>query len=414
VIPSDLQLAFYETGSVSEISALVDECSVIPTLEPYLDDQFSVSYVNAPEQFDGETGILGATDDSSQIKNCFVLRNLMYFNTADGKHRTSDNGFGEPSSWDVEEVAQAVGSVSVHGTDPGKAGSGESGEQWEFKLSLGGLYIFAGGAETKISQEIQSPTQNGMPGWDSINKAAFATAWLKNDTVNRRCYIGVPTGAATAPDIMCVLDYRELNSAEAIASNAPYRESFSGRMIAKEFCRKWTRWNLSANCGEILARPGGDYEFSIGDGNGQTPGQLSGFNNSYTFTTDLLTDQDYGQVTPYYTTYFFVSRDQEQQLGLDCHRKTATYLAAFISGTGQTAITPYSASLLNPYPALPAYPLSTTPTHDFEWDTWINGERIALKIGSIPLPGETDNGFNLQHLVLTLKKDPMAPLRGAM
>lgn len=412
-IPADLQLSIQFSSSVA-VAITIDEMSMIPTLQPYLDDQFSASYVNAPEQFDGVTGVLGATNDSSQIKNCFELRNLMYFNTANGKHRTSDNGFGEPSSWDVDEVSQAVGSVSVHGTDPGKAGSGESGEQWEFKISLGGLYIFAGGAETKISEEIQSPTQNGMPGWDSINPAAFQTAWLKNDTVNRRLYIGVPTGTATAPNLMLVLDYRELNSAEAIASNAPYRESFSGRMIAKEFCRKWTRWNLAANCGEILARPGGDYEFSIGDGNGETPGQLSGFNNSYTFTTSLFTDDDYGQVTPYYTTYFFVSRDQEQQLGLDCHRKLASYLAAFISGVGQTSITPYSASLLNPWPALPAYPLSETPNHDFEWGMQVTGERIALKIGSIPLPGETDNGFNLQHLALTLKKEPMAPLRGAM
>ncbi len=418
VIPADtvLQVGVYSATIVVVGGATftLDEMQIIPTLQPYRDALFRASYVNAPEQFDGVTGVLGSTNDPSAIQNCLQLRNTMYFNTLDGKHSTSDNGFGEPSSWNVPEVSQAVGCVSVHGTDPGKAGTGESGEEWEFKISRGGLYIFAGGEEIKISQEIQSPTQNGMPGWDSINQNAWETAWLKNDTVNRRLYIGVPIGAATAPTILFVLDYRELNSAAAIASNAPYRESFSGRMIAKEFCRKWTRWNLAANCGEILARPGNVYEFAIGNGNGEQSLVTPGFGNSYTFSSTKYTDDDYGQVTPYYTTYFFVSRDQEQQLGLDCHRKLASYLSAFVSGIGSTSITPYSSSLTNAFSALPAYPLNLLPNHDFEWDLWVTGERIALKIGSIPFAGQTDNAFDLQHLAITLKKEPWAPLRGAL
>jgi hypothetical protein len=210
------------------------------------------------------------------------------------------------------------------------------------------------------------------------------------------------------------MDYRELNDFAAIAGNGPTRESLQGRMIAKEFCRKWTRWNISANCGEILARAGGVQTFCLGAGNGQTPGAANGFGNVYSLSSAKLTDDDYGQVTPYYTTYFFVSRDQEQQLQLDVHRKLATYLSAFITGTGQTSITPMADVLSNPWPALPAYPLSTSQNHDFEWGMNVSGERIALKIGSVPLVGQTDNGFNLQHLAMTLKREPMAPIRGAI
>jgi hypothetical protein len=253
-----------------------------------------------------------------------------------------------------------------------------------------------------------------MPGWDSINKAAIHTAWVKNDITNRRVYVGVPTGTATAPNILFVLDYRELNNFAAIAANGPYRQSLQGRLIAVEFCRKWTRWNISANCGELLSRGAGVQTFCVGAGNGLTPGAAAGFGNVYQFSSAKLTDDDFGQVTPYYTTYFFVTRDQEQQYQLDCHRKLATYLSSFITGKGMTAITPLVNTLANAWTSLPSYPLSPTQDHDYEWGMNVSGERIGLRIGSVPVIGDTDNAFNLQQLAMTLKKDAMSPLRGAI
>lgn len=414
VIPADAVFRFSVNNVANGVQIITDECQVIPTLNPYRDSVFRASYVNAPEQMDGVTGVLGSTSDPSAIRNAFQIRNTMYFHTLNGLSSTTDTGTSEPSKWNVPEVTQSVGSRSVHGTDAGKVGTGESGEQLEFVANENGVYIFNGGETLKISQEIQAQASNGMPGWDSINKAAIQTLWIKNDIPNRRLYIGAPTGTATAPNILFVMDYRELNDFAAIAGNGPTRESLQGRMIAKEFCRKWTRWNITANCGEILARAGGVQTFCLGAGNGFTPFSAPGFGNVYSLSFSKLTDDDYGQVTPYYTTYFFVSRDQEQQLQLDVHRKLATYLSAFITGTGQTTITPLADVLSNPWPALPAYPLSASQNHDFEWGMNVSGERVALKIGSIPLLGQTDNGFNLQHLAMTLKKEPMSPIRGAI
>ena len=411
VIPSDIQLRIFSSGVTTVVT--LDELQIIPTNDPYLDTQFQGSYVNAPEQFDNLTGILGDTSFAAAIRNCFNIRNVMYFNTAVGANSTTDNGTGEPSTWNVNDVSKSVGCVSIHGSDPGRTGSGESGEQWQFVISEGGLYVFAGGDSLKVSQEIQSPSANGFPGWNSINQNAIQTAWVKNDLINRRCYVGVPTGEATAPNVMFVLDYRELNDAYAIANNPPFRVSFSGKMIATDICRKWTRWSLSLNCGEEIARPDGTYQFCVGAGNGQTSGLANGFGNVYEFDANKLTDDDYGQVVPYYTTYYFPSPDQEQALGLDVHRKQADYLTMLMSGTGKTSITPLVNTLQNAFPQLAQYTLQANQNFDWEWDMWVTGERIALKIGSAPSTG-SDNGFNLNTLALTMKKDSWGGVAGTI
>jgi hypothetical protein len=414
VIPADLTLSIFEQGLPSGATVVVDECQLVPAANPYRDNVFRVSYVNAPEQMDGVTGVMGSASDSSPIRNCFQLRNTLYFHTANGLSYTNDNGTGEPASWNVAEVTQAVGSCSLHGTDAGKVGSGESGEQIQFTANESGVYVFSGGETFKISQEIQSPAANGAPGWDSINKAAIQTLWVKNDITNRRLYIGAPTGTALSPNVLFVLDYRELNDFNAIALNGPYRQSLQGRLIAVEFCRKWTRWSVTANYGEILARPNQTQQFALCGGNGEAIGSGSGFGNVYQLSSAKLTDDDYGPIVPYYTTYFFCTRDQEQAFGLGAHRKLATYLSAFLAGTGLSAITPLADSLANPWPALPAYPLMASPAHEQEWGLNVDGERIAIKIGSVPASGSTDNSFNLEHLALTLKKHPIASVRGAL
>lgn len=417
VIPSDtlLQVWASSTGWSSAPNVVIDELQIIPANQPYRDTTFRVSYVNAPEQMDGVTGVLGSTSDPTPLRNCFEIRGTMYFNTAQGMNYTVDNGSTEPYGWSVPEVSQAIGSLSVHGTDPGRAGSGESGEQYQFIANEAGVYLFGGGEQVKISQEIQSQTANGMPGWDQINQAAVSNIWIKNDRKFRRLYVGVPTELFSYPNVIFVLDYRELNDFWTVAGNAALRQSYTGRMIAQEFCRKWTRWNISANTGEMLARAINEpWQICFGAGNGENPGSATGFGNVYSLTTTKLTDDDYGQVTPYYTTYMFVSRDQEQQLGLDSHRKEASYLSAFLSGSGLSAISLLSDTLANVFETLPAYALTAAQSYDYEWNCWTLGDRIAVKVGSVPVAGGTDNAFNLQHIALTLKKDPIAPLRGSV
>lgn len=406
-VSSDTQVQIYLESVTNTGVITVDEVELIYAVNPYLDNKMRGSYVNGPEQFDGVTGVIGPASDSSPLRCLFEMRDIMYMDTAAGRHETVDNATGEPSTWSVRELSQAVGALSIKSSDTGRLGTGDSGEQFEFTASRSGLYIFWGGEMVKISQEIQTI-------WESINFAAKQTIWVKNDPVGRRCYVGVPLNGATAPNTILVMDYRELNSPEAIAATGAFRQSYSGRMIAVEIARKWTKWSIASNSCEILTLPNAVQTVTFGAGNGQTPGTANGFGNIYYLDAAKLTDDDYGQIVPYWTTYFFVSNDQEQALQLDSHRKLATYFTCFVTGTGQTSITPLSDTLANAYTALAAYPLNSSQNHDYEWNINVDGERIAMKIGSVPLDGTTDNGFNLQKLALTLKKHPWSFVRGSI
>ncbi len=85
------------------------------------------------------------------------------------------------------------------------------GEDWAVIAGRAGMYMFDGGEPVKISQEIQ-------PLWDTINWAAGQTLWVRVDTRNKRILCGVPTGTATSPNLVLMLDYRSLSSARRNSS----------------------------------------------------------------------------------------------------------------------------------------------------------------------------------------------------
>ena len=153
----------------------------------------------------------------------------------------------------------------------------------------------------------------------------------------------------------------------------------------------------------------------IGGGNGAILGQEPGFASIYWFNPLKYTDDDYGQVDPYYVTYFFVNHEAEMALQLDLGRKLFKAFAAFCSGIGTLKVTPYAASLLNPYPVPPLIPFSAAPVSDLGAGLNVTTERAAFKIESIPIIGQTDNTFNLQKFIVWLRKDSIAPrLYGAI
>lgn len=380
VIPPDTVFRFSGSGMHIGFPAQniqIDELQLFPTLIPFRNSLMRASYFTAGEQFDGVTGNIGPTDDSSPLRALTQIRGTLYLDTANGKHSTTDNGTGEPSTWTVNPVTDSAGVLGVHATDPGKTGTGDSGEQWEFFAGASGPYIFAGGDTLKIGQEVQ-----GI--WDRVNLAKQHLVWVKNDYINRRCYFGLPLDGAASPNKVLVLDYNNLNDASAIANTGPIREGMNGKLVCREFSRKWSLWNLEFPCGELLTRPGNVVSMCFGSGPGGAAG--TSFGNFYYLDPLKLTDDDYGTIVPYYTTYPFGTSDQEQQLGLSRH-KLATYLSANLLGTGLASITPYSNVLANQYPELPRYPLTLTQDHDMEWDINVDGERIGLRIGSVPING---------------------------
>ena len=381
----------------------IDEISVIYADTPYLDGVLFGSYGNNEEGIDGVTGKFGPVTDTRKVMDFGVLRETFYMLTQEPSgrlHETTDNGTTEPSGWTVNEVGANCGALSAFSLAKSQADdtAASGGEEWLAWASLSGLRIFGGSYPDKISQEIQ-------PDWQNINLAAQNTVWCVNDPVARALYVGVPMGVATSPSNVLFLSYRHLDSAQAIAESPPFRVSFTGHLIATDNCRKWSLWNMSMNCGALMYRSASDFELVLGAGNGQTPG-VGGFANVYTLNPNKYTDDDYGLVSSYYTTYGFVNRGSEQQLQVGSHQK------GFIGVLG-TITWPAGTLLIQVAPNNPAniWPLSCSrtvsqPNFDVQWGFGgmiiARGSRFFIRVSSQPLPGQTDNAYAIQMITVGL------------
>lgn len=402
VIPQDLLLRVCEQGLPVGDTLTLCELELFPTYDPYL-STFLVSYVDNFEAFDGVSGVMGPSADPNPLLGCETIRDQLQFLTSGGMHQVSDNG-QEPATWQVAEISNDVGLAAFKALDAGeecivfvsKSGGGNGAKPTY------ALRIFEGGQPWKISQEVQTI-------FDNINSAADQTMWLVNDIGQRRIYIGIPAGTATAPSVLYVLDYREIDTAAQIASNASIHISFSGKMIASDLARKWTIWNIQANCGAMLARSSANVQFCLGAGNGVRPGTQPGFGNVYSLDPQKLTDDDYGAMSPFYTMYFFLSRDTETALGVGSMRKLYKGISEFISWIGSLTITPYAASLTNPWPGPPPMQQLSAPTEDLYHGLNVSTERMAVKFSVAPLVGSTDVQFNLQHVAVRVQQHPMSP-----
>lgn len=452
-IPKDFVLSI----NADEDVTLIDEMSVIYAQKPYTDDVMFMSYVDNPEAFDGVTGKIGSTQDSHKIMDISGIRQTGYFLTRDpgGRiHEFQDNGTTEPAGWTVNEVASNCGLLSAMALTKSQAddSSSSGGEEWFAWAAAAGAFIFGGGTPHKLSKEIQ-------PNWDSISTAtplfgaytnapAYLTSWALNDPDQKELYFGlpIPTGQSeiTNPNQIYVMNYRELDTAEEIAAAGPIRIAFNGRELATEHSRKWCPWNATMNGGALmfqipLSNPSGIGTPSLAPtffcGNGAPPGFGNGHGNLYTLSAAKFTDDDYGLISPYYTTYFLVSHDQEQQLSwqgpdgqrrpLGAGRKLLTYLTAWITAPPSQTNTQslinisfYANTMANG-----AWPLSITralarePQNDLECAAGsVKGYRIAIQFASAPANSSVslDNGFQLSHLSAWIKGDVHLPVRGAV
>jgi hypothetical protein len=236
------------------------------------------------------------------------------------------------------------------------------------------------------------------------------TAWALNDPSSRTIWFGLPllpvsgTGGATAPNIIYPVNYRELDSAEAIAASPPFHPSLAGRLIATDNTRKWTRWNLPINGAALMYRAPGVLSVVFFGGNGQAYGAAAGFGNIYTLNPAKLTDDDYGLIIPYYVTAALPSIDQEQALQLDSARKQVAYLSAMVAGTGNITVSLLCDNLQNPWALTGVRTLALNPKFDLEWSGGsCVAQRIFVKFASSPITG-TDNGFTLRKVAMWLRK----------
>ena len=397
-------------GSTVQIS----ELQIVYGVNPYRNNLSRWSYVDNPEGFAQTTGNLGPADDEAPLQCFSLLRKSSLLGTLEGMHIFQDNNF-EPDQWVVDSLSRNVGPISLFAMDAGKFGTGDAAEDWIIVASKNGAYMFAGGQFWKVSQEQSRGnlpySADPRPTWDDTNWAVQQTVWAKNDPAARRAYFGLPIATATTPQLILVMDYREMDTAQQIAAATPIHITIQGKMKSSDLTRKWSRWNIAANSMQILYRPNNGREMIVAG---------SGFSNLYSLNPAYLTDDDYGQIFPYYTTYAFVDHDQEQQLRLGSGRHLIKKLASFSTGVGLISIVPIVNSLYNFLPATSPRILSpdgnaaNALNSDLEWTVNIRGQRVFFRIQVQPLPGTTDVQLRLEKLVAWMMSDPVATLRSSM
>lgn len=413
-IPSDLVFKVYAqfAGSV-----ILDDLSVIYADNPYVGSLLFGSYINNPEALDGVTGKFGPPQDSHSMMDVAAIRNTLYLLTQDPAghlHQTSDNGITEPAGWSVDQVASNCGLLSAFGLTKTQAddSTGSGGEEWLMWAASAGVQLFWGDQPVKISQEIQ-------PNWDLIKLPGRTRIWALNDPSSRTVYFGLPIGTnATAPDRIYTMSYKALDTASQIAAASPFRVgSAKGQTLGIDHTRKWSPWTLKMNGAVLMYRQAGKLSLVMLQGNGLIPSSANpGYSNVYTLDPTKYTDDNYGLIVPYYTTYFLVTPEQERELKLSANRHQLSYLTALISGVGLINITFLAEVMSNTWPLAIQRTLLADPKFELECaGGGCIGRRIALRFGSVPdTPVDPlFNGFEIQNISAFLKPLTHLPVRGS-
>jgi hypothetical protein len=425
VMPTDavIKISFESDAGGGEPATLtLDELELINASQPVLFQQMRMSYFDNEFGYDEETGLLGL-DGSAKITAAFKQRGYLYALSDGPLFQTQNTGQGEPNTWPFPAFGgdgNCFGPNAVTTTDPKQDGSDIA--WWAGAM---GLQVFNGGPPKKLSQELQ-------PSWESINQNAPTAVWIQNDSVERLVYVGIPTGTATKCNLVLPMSYRAVDAAYNVPD--PIHTSYSGKVIATDLCRKWTRWNMPMSCGAMLTRPGLQRQMFFG---GQE------HSNFYSLNFAKYTDDDYGQIFSYYTTYFFFNHDIEQNTpALGLHQKLFSYLTAYITGVGFIQPTALANNLDNEWETTaagwdpinltwiesgsPSNPFASVPLtngvllNDLEWGLNIkNVARVAIKWQSSPNPAgdspkpATDSAFVLTHMVMSCREDRVSPVRGS-
>ena len=391
-IPGDLVLQIYADGTPTLNGKFyIDSIEIFPTAQPLHSSLVRASRVDDPESYDAVNGLLSVNENDGQaIRAAFKLRERLYFVKEHSMHVTQDDGMSEPALWSIAEVTRRVGTPSIHGIGVG--------EDWVVIAHRTGLYISSGGEPVKISQEIQ-------PTWNKINWQYGHTIWVTVDTKERRILIGAPMGNATSPNVVLMLDYRDLDSAEDIAGRPPVTITYTGRKTATDKTRKWSPWTIAANSCALLERNDGTAVVAVGGG---APG-VGGANAAGKIyqLSDAQFSDDGVAIPSYYTTHFFPERTVEQSLGLGAHRKLFSYLTLYVEGAGNLALTSFT-DAPNAAQAQQPLPLSSPATKDLELPINISGERVAFQVGT----NQPGAWFRLQKFIPSVRTDPWAPVRG--
>lgn len=398
-IPSDAVLYATLTGNNTAQTLAISDLLLVNADQPILQNQVRFSYVDNEFGYDNENGFTLGFSTSQSLVSGFVMRNYLYFNGENDLFVAQATN-NLPSEWPASLSANDCG-----GSGPNAVASLQDLAWW---VGRQGVQVFNGTEPKKISQEVQ-------PDFDVTNWNAIVTTAVAHDAIQRVLYISYPTGDNASPSVIHTMNHRMTDQVVNIMDPV-HISSYTGKMIATDLARKWVQirrsMNSLANC---WVNNSGTVErvMTFGGGTGDY-GQVyqQDFVN-YPPTNPSATewnssDADYGQISSYYTTYFFFAHDIEQNALLALYRKLFAYMSFHIIGTGHVTPTPYVDSLATPWPTLPEWTLSLTdPGFDYETPLNVTGNRMAIQYAS------SDGAFQLTHMIVSARRDLVFPVRGA-
>lgn len=392
--PSDLKLQVYVDGTPNNGGAvIIDSIEPYPQVAPVNYSTAWLSHSFNPESYDNTTSqIQIRPNDGQQLRGGFPLRNNFVFGKDHYLCYVTDDGVNEPASWPVNEISSTIGICGPNAWDVT--------EEWACFVDRSGFYITWGSDPVKISQEIQEDASNsGKVCWKSINWAAAYTIWVRIDKVNKQILIGAPINGAVTPNVVFMLDYKWLDSAQDIAENPMVTYSaFTGKILAHGRGRRWTFWNITANSMCFAERADGTAQPFFGNGamNGNIYQQVD--------APTQLSD-DGVAINSQWASYFAPSPMEEQGLQLGAHRKLLGYLKWRAVGAGILGISITSTARTT---ALRGYMLSTNPSGDGGRGINMHGERFSIQLGT----NDHNSYWQLEKLILCMKKDPTIVVRG--
>ncbi len=402
-VPDDLRLRVYASQIPDGGDVELDRLEPFNTAQPTLTTQLRGSYFNNFEAFDGVTGNLGVGSQNQQpVRNTFSLFDNLYVVKTKSFYSTSDNGTTEPNFWNVREVSNKVGTPSIYGVDVG--------EGWALIVGQAGLYIFTGGDPIKISPEL-----DGNPGlWSKINWRYGNTIWLRNDTINRKIYIGVPIPTPnqwmpnfpvnvnpTQPNVVLVCNYKELMTSSALAGEGSLRLTYTGELKTYSLGRKWSAWSIEACYADFITRQDTTEPlFFCGDtATGKIYQQIAG---NYA--------DDGKAMHCDYVTYPFPKTKEAQELQMGLHQLQASFMTILANGNGNLRMTVYPDSIESPnQEALYPEPLYNPPPEgDLEIPLNIEGNRFFVGLQVV----DSGEWFEISRIVMAIGPNPWAPLKG--
>jgi hypothetical protein len=398
-VPNDLILDVYAENILDGTTIQIDRIEPFPTRQPVFSTQFRASYTNNPEAFDLITGAFGPSQNQQPVRGALVLFDTLYMLKGKSWYSTSDNGVTEPDHWTWREVSNKVGTSGIHSFD--------YGEGWALSADRSGINFFNGGEPIKISQENQ-------PVWEMINWDAGQQIWLKNDVTNKRIFCGVPISTPnqympefplnenpTSPNVILMVNYRELNTGMALADTGPIRSSFQGRLLAPEPARKTSFWNVKSPYADFVDRGDNNAPLFI----------CSGYEDSKIFKLNptQLFDDGEKAINSYYITSGLMKPDDAQAKQLPITRMLISYLRSLVTGYGNVNIWIYPNTPFNPLPqVLQPIALDAITTGDLESMPNQTGERFFVRYGT----NAAGAAFRLSKVVARLAADPWASVRG--